>query len=118
MVEHYIPHQGDIIALDFNPAVGREQKGKRPAVVVSNKIVNENSRFIWAIPITTGAKNYHFPLHIKLDERTQIQGKVLVEHMKAIDQVARDIAFIEKMPEDILDDVLYNIGLVHSKETK
>lgn len=31
----YIPMQGDIIYIEFNPQAGHEQKGKRPALVVS-----------------------------------------------------------------------------------
>lgn len=36
----YIPKQGDIIYLDFDPQSGYEQKGRRPAVVISNNTFN------------------------------------------------------------------------------
>lgn len=39
MVKKYIPEQGDIIFLDFNPTIGHEQKGKWPAIVISNNIL-------------------------------------------------------------------------------
>ena len=32
--------QGDIIAIDFDPQAGHEQKGRRPAIVVSNNAYN------------------------------------------------------------------------------
>ena len=38
--------QGDIIYLNFNPQAGHEQKGKRPAVVVSNNIFNRFSKLL------------------------------------------------------------------------
>jgi mRNA interferase MazF len=34
--------QGDIITLPFDPARGHEQKGRRPALVVSNNVYNES----------------------------------------------------------------------------
>jgi len=36
MVGKYIPKQGDIILLDFDPQTGHEQKGRRPAYIASN----------------------------------------------------------------------------------
>jgi mRNA interferase MazF len=33
----YVPKQGDIVRMNFNPQAGHEQAGKRPAVIVSNK---------------------------------------------------------------------------------
>ena len=35
----YIPEQGDIVALSFDPQSGHEQKGRRPAIIISNKIL-------------------------------------------------------------------------------
>lgn len=35
MAEQYVPERGDIVRIDFNPAAGHEQKGKRPAVILS-----------------------------------------------------------------------------------
>ena len=36
----YIPEQGDILFIEFTPQAGHEQKGKRPAIVVSNYLFN------------------------------------------------------------------------------
>ena len=38
----YIPEQGDIVTLNFNPQSGHEQKGRRPAIIISNKIFNQH----------------------------------------------------------------------------
>ena len=42
MVKKYIPKQGDLVFLDFNPTKGHEQKGFRPAIVISNNVFNSN----------------------------------------------------------------------------
>jgi len=64
----YIPEQGDIIILDFNPQAGHEQKGNRSALVVSNKTFNRRTRIAVVCPITNTDRG--FPLHISLDDRT------------------------------------------------
>jgi mRNA interferase MazF len=33
----YIPEKGDLIWLDFDPQAGHEQKGRRPAICISQK---------------------------------------------------------------------------------
>ena len=34
MVKKYVPNQGDVVFLDFNPTKGHEQSGFRPAVII------------------------------------------------------------------------------------
>ena len=36
----YIPKERDIVYIDFSPIKGHEQSGKRPALVLSNKLFN------------------------------------------------------------------------------
>ncbi len=68
----YIPQQGDIIYLDFDPQAGHEQKGRRPALVVSNYTYNKITRMALVCPITNTDRG--FPLHVGLDSRTQSTG--------------------------------------------
>ena len=49
----YVPDQGDIVYLDFNPTKGHEQKGKRPAIVISNNVFNKNTKMAMVCPITS-----------------------------------------------------------------
>ncbi len=55
-------------------------------------------------PITNTDNN--FPLHIKLDDRTQTKGVILCEHIKALDIKARKYKTSEKLPSDLLNKVL------------
>lgn len=96
--------QGDIIKFDFNPALGHEQQGYRPALVVSNNIYNKHTNLLIVVPITN--TNNGFPLHIPLDTRTKTTGVVMCEHIKSIDKNIRKIKVIEKLPSDILDHVI------------
>ena len=44
--------QGDIVKLNFSPAVGNEMKGEHPALVVSSNSYNEKTAYIIVCPIT------------------------------------------------------------------
>lgn len=101
----YIPKQGDIIKMNFNPTKGHEQKGyHRPAVVVSNASYNNFSRGIAIVcPITNTDRG--IPLQPKLDDRTTTSGVVMTEQVKALDLTERKAEFIEKIPFDILAEI-------------
>lgn len=57
--------QGDIVYLDFDPQAGHEQKGRRPALVVSNNLFNRVSSLTMVCPITHTDRGH--PFHVKLD---------------------------------------------------
>ena len=46
MVKAYIPRAGDIIWLDFDPQVGREQAKRRPALVITDRSYNQASGIV------------------------------------------------------------------------
>lgn len=97
-------NRGDIIKLNLNPKTGHEQAGFRPVVVISNKVYNKYAKMAIVCPITN--TDNKFPLHIALDSRTKTTGVVLCEHIRAIDINARQYEFIEKIPTDILENVI------------
>lgn len=98
MVRGLVPEQGDILIMNFSPQTGHEQKGRRPAVVVSNRTFNGFTGLAMVCPITNRDRNH--PLHIKLDERTQTTGFIFCEQVKALDITARQAVFVEKLPAD------------------
>ena len=97
MVKKYIPKQGDVIFLDFNPTKGHEQSGFRPAVIISNNVFNENTKMVIVCPITTNDKE--FPTHYRLEDTRKVYGSVLCEHIRSIDYETRKIRFVEKLSE-------------------
>ena len=48
----YVPRKGDLIALTFDPQSGHEQRGRRPALVVSNDLFNKHTGLCIVCPIT------------------------------------------------------------------
>ena len=87
MVKQYIPKQGDIILLDFNPTKGHEQKGKRPAIVISTNIFNKYTGMVMVCPISSN--NKEFPTHYLLEDTKKVFGSVLCEHIRSIDYKTR-----------------------------
>ncbi|MCD5414704.1 MAG: type II toxin-antitoxin system PemK/MazF family toxin [Clostridiales bacterium] len=100
----YTPKHGDIVFLEFDPQAGHEQKSKRPALIVSNNTYNQFTNMSIVCPIMSNVKK--FPLHVKLDERTKTMGVIMCEQVKALDVKARKAEFYEKLPNDILEEVL------------
>ena len=96
--------QSDIIKISFDPTVGSEQAGYRPAVVVSNDFVISKTNIITLCPITGGQGKS--ALNVILDERTEIQGAVLCAHSKAVDLSVRPYKVVGQMPKDKLNEVL------------
>jgi mRNA interferase MazF len=96
--------QGFLIWLDFDPQAGHEQKGRRPALVISNEIFNDFSKMAIVCPITNTNKDY--PFHVKLDGRTKTTGVILSDQVKTVDISARNYEVIEKVPDDILLEVI------------
>lgn len=94
--------QGDIIVMNFNPQQGHEQSGRRPAIVLSNDILNQHSSLVLVCPITNTNKKH--PFHIELDGSTQTTGVILCDQAKMLDIKARNAQFKEKCPEDIWND--------------
>ncbi|MCL2007362.1 MAG: type II toxin-antitoxin system PemK/MazF family toxin [Treponema sp.] len=100
----YEPKQGDIIIIDFDPQSGHEQKGRRPALVVSNEQFHKRTNLALVCPITKSKSG--FPMHIKLDKRTKITGEIMCEQAKCLDIAARNASFSETAPEDILNNAI------------
>lgn len=98
MVKRYIPEQGDVVFLDFNPTKGHEQKSFRPAVVISANVFNQNTKMVIVCPITSNEKE--FPTHYKLEDTKSIHGSVLCEHIRSIDYEIRNLKFVEKLSEN------------------
>jgi len=108
MVDQYIPKQGDIVVLTFDPQAGHEQQGRRPALIVSNEVFNKNVSLAIACPITNTDRN--FPFHLKVDS-SDLTGYVMCEQVKSIDYRARKVKFIEKASDHLLSHCL---GIVES----
>jgi mRNA interferase MazF len=88
--------------MDFNPQMGHEQSGRRPALILSNDILNQHSSVALVCPITNTNKRH--PFHIELDNRTDTTGVILCDQAKMLDIRARNARFMEECPGDIWNE--------------
>ena len=100
----YIPKKGDFIVVTFDPQSGREQRGRRPALVVSNTLFNEHTGLAMVCPLTATDRDY--PFHVGVVDNPRVKGFVMVEQVKSIDYGARQAKLIGKASDDLLDEVL------------
>lgn len=103
MVKNYIPQKGDLVFLNFDPQSGHEQKGRKPALVVSNSSFNKILGLTIVCPITN--TNMDFPFHVKLNSKN-LTGFIMTEQIKSINYNAKKVKFVEKIDEDTLNKVL------------
>lgn len=99
----YVPRRGDIVWLNFTPQSGHEQKGKRPAMVLSPEPYNEKVGLGIYCPVTTKKKGYPFEVELK---GRKIQGVVLSDQVKSLDWKNRDAKFVERANESVIEEVL------------
>jgi len=100
----YTPAKGDLIAVTFDPQSGHEQKGRRPALVISNDLFNRRTGLAIVCPITNTGRS--LPFHVALPRVGPVTGFVMVEQVKAIDFRARRARLIDKIPVQVLNEVL------------
>ena len=108
--DKYIPERGDLIWLNFNPQAGHEQAGLRPAVVISPSAYNGKVGLALCCPITNQAKGY--PLEVALPQELKTLGVVLSDQIKCLDWKTRRAKFIEKLPKDIIQDILAKLNVL------
>ncbi|MGH8583672.1 MAG: type II toxin-antitoxin system PemK/MazF family toxin [Gammaproteobacteria bacterium] len=100
----YVPRKGDFIALTFDSQSGHEQRGRRPALVVSNDLFNRHTGLCIACPITITRRDY--PFHVSIPESQDVTGFVMVEQVKSVDFRSRKARRIGKAPEQVLQEAL------------
>jgi mRNA interferase MazF len=100
----YIPQQGDTVWINFMPQVGREQAGRRPAIIVSPLKYNRRVGLTLLCPITTKAKGY--PFEVVIPEGLAVSGVVLADQVKSFDWRERNAEFLCKMPPEVTVEVI------------
>ncbi len=100
----YIPKQGDIIAITFDPQSGHEQKGRRPAYVVSKDLFNRSTGLAIVCPITNTDRS--FPFHVLIPKDIGVTGFIMVEKVKSVDFRARNANRIKHGNDELLSEVL------------
>lgn len=100
----YVPAQGDLIVLSFDPQAEHEQMGRRPGIVVSVDAFNRATRLAICCPITSSDRATRF--HVPVPDNSELTGFVMCEQMKSIDYQARGIKRVGSGSKEFLNEVL------------
>ena len=100
----YVPQKGDFVTVTFDPQSGHDQRGRRPALVVSNSLFNRHTGLAIVCPLTN--KERSFPFHVAVVNDPNVTGFVMVEQVKSIDFRAHKAKRIERASDSVLEEVL------------
>jgi len=97
------PDLGHLVWLWFTPQAGREQAGRRPALVLTPRTYNSKTGLCVVCPVTNQVKGYAF--EVALPDGFPVQGVILADHIKSADWPERQCEYICQAPPEVLDDV-------------
>jgi mRNA interferase MazF len=111
LTDSYSPHEGDLVWTDFDPRTGREQGGRRPALVLSDRAFFTATGFAIVCPVTRRIRP--FASSVVLPEGLPIQGEILTSHVRSIDAIARPVRFTgASVPEEIMVKVRAKLAVL------
>lgn len=105
--------RGDLIKVTFDPTIGHEQSGYRPALVVSNNVFHRATGFALCLPITSKQKNLLFEIEIS---GKKISGVALSHGARMLDLKNRKFIFVEKVSKSTLKKAQIIISKIVNEE--
>lgn len=99
--------RGDVVSVPLDPAMGHEQRGTRPALVLTSKDFNKLGDVLVA-PITQGGDfSRHAGFAVSLTGTgCKTQGVALINKVRMLDLVARKARRVERAPQPAIDEAL------------
>ena len=102
MVRAYVPEAGDIVWLEFDPQAGREQAGRRSAVVLTPEAYNKKTNLMICCLLTTQIKGYPFEVLVEIDG---VQSAILSDQVKSLGWKIRKAKYKNKVNPGVLAEV-------------
>jgi len=99
--------RGDVVSVPLDPVMRHEQKGTRPALVLTTKEFNRLGDVLVA-PITQGgefSRYAGFAVSL-MGTGCRTQGVALLNKIRMLDLKVRKARKIERVPQAVIDDAL------------
>jgi mRNA interferase MazF len=106
----YVPECGDVVWITLNPQAGREEAGRRPAVVVSPQSYNGKVGLAIFCPVTSQIKGY--PFEVLIPAGLPVTGAILSDQVKSLDWRARKAELICALPARTISEVLQKLAIL------
>jgi len=104
----YVPGRGDVVWITLDPQAGHEQRGRRPALILSPAAYNGKVGLALLCPITNQVKGY--PFEVALPDGLPVTGVVLSDQVKSLDWQAGDCALVCAIPDAVVRQVLRRLN--------
>ena len=104
------PARGEIWEVDLGPTVGREQSGRRPALIVSDNALNSGPRgLVVVIPVTSTLRG--LPTHIAVNSPEgglMKPSAIMTEQVRSVskDRLGRRFGIVNQATMSQVDQVL------------
>lgn len=99
----YVPERDEVVWMDFDPRVGHEQGGRRPALVLSPRNHNARTGLFLVCPLTSRVKGY--PFEVNIPDGLGVSGVVLSNQIQCSDWQGRRAVFLCILPPEVAEDV-------------
>jgi mRNA interferase MazF len=99
---NYVPDRGELVWVTLDPTLGHEQRGRRPAIILSPQAYNAKSGLALVCPVTSHIKEYPFEVRCMVQKTESV---ILVDQIRAIDWQARMVTKIAKASPKVLQEV-------------
>ena len=106
----YRPDRADVVWIELSPHSGHEQRGRRPALVLSPKAYNAKTGLAIFCPITSQVKGY--PFEVRIPDGFPVEGVILADHVKSLDWRARRAKLLAQLPGPLVREVLAKLGVL------
>jgi mRNA interferase MazF len=100
------PDRGDVIWITLDPVRGHEQRGRRPALVLSPESYNKKIGLAIICPITSKSKGYVFEVPVEIEGTASF---ILSDHVRSVDWIDRRAEKIKKAPRAVIAMVQENL---------
>lgn len=104
-----VPDRGDFVYLNFDSKAGREQAGRRPAIVLSPKKFNLVTGYASVCPISTTEREWGF--HIPIPDGLAVKGVIIGDQVKNLDWKKRKAQIVGQAPAVLVNET---IEIVHT----
>ncbi len=104
----WVPDRGDVVWVALDPQSGHEQRGRRPALVLSPRGYNGKTGLALLCPITSQVKGY--PFEVALPNGLPVSGVVLSDQVKSLDWKSREAERICTISGQVVVQVLRRLG--------
>ena len=106
----YLPERGDLVWLEFDPQAGHEQRGLRPALVLSPLEYNRKVGLAVVCPLTTKIKGYPFEVKVADSTEGERPSVVLADQVRSVDWNARSARRFGRASPETLSQVTHKLA--------